>query len=171
MTKSGVKTTSDAGNLVSDLPASIEVIDKLLRRRGDTDNFEMHFSIFVQLGNLDLWSVDQKTRREILSMMESYCNTVKIDKANAVFAAVDTLVFDWPLDLTLPSLSRILQFGQYWHAKQQIALVTCKYINYEGPSKIKPLRRHFENCVKMSDGKRARIFENTLAWIDGETKD
>lgn len=86
------------------IPDSMPLIRSWLKRRGRDDVYEVHFSLFCFLDQVNHANVNEHVRREVLGLLKEYLFNTKSDTASATWMAGHMLGDHWEVREALPIL-------------------------------------------------------------------
>ena len=99
--------------LVALLPSSLDLLEKCLKTRRGKQAYEVHFTIFCFLDELNVMRASGKTKRRILDAVSEYLHSVRSESGNAAWMAGDLLGEHWKTYQTVEILLNTVQEGRY----------------------------------------------------------
>jgi len=86
------------------IPDSMPLIRSWLKRRGGDDVYEVHFSLFCFLDQVNHENANEHVRGEVLGLLKEYLFNTKSDTAYATWMAGHMLGDHWDIREALPIL-------------------------------------------------------------------
>lgn len=98
--------------LVALIPDSVDAIESLTALRSSRWRYEVHFSLFLFLGDVRTFHASGLDRR-LLDLLVNYLMTVKAPTALAAWKAADTIASCWPVASSLSVLEGVARTAQF----------------------------------------------------------
>lgn len=99
--------------LVTLLPFTLDLFEKYLKIRHGKQAYEIHFTIFCFLDELNVTHFSSKSKQRVLEAISEYLNNVRSEAGNAAWMAGDLLGDHWESDQAVEILLAIVQKGRY----------------------------------------------------------
>jgi hypothetical protein len=152
--------------LVALLSESLGAIESLIALRSSRWRYEVHFSLFLFVGDVRRL-VGAGVDRRLLDLLGGYLMTVRAGTALAARMAADALASSWPVGDALPRLEAAATEGKYVAGRLAALSGLEEILNERGDatrSRIEPVIRSM--CIRDPSAKVRRVASFALAGGD-----
>ena len=145
--------------LIALLPETEHMLVSMLQRRLHLVDFELHFSFFCFIDEVQFLELDDAVVERILRAIQDYLIEIKVTTASAAWMAGDLLGDHWEHSSSLPILYCVVDNAKYFAGKDAALYGLYKAYN---KTQSKEILDRIKDIAENAKGKKLRFSANIL---------